>query len=112
MNGSRLHRQAIPFNEETQNLASLPRSQNPLFVFPNPLTAETAVEITLPAAGPVEMRLPDVLGRLVQPAVRLQGRAGCQELPVLAGAPRPAPGLYLIELRSTAARWTAKLVVE
>ena len=60
----------------------------------------------------VEVRLTDVLGRLVRPATRLQGRAGRQTLPLLAGAPRPAPGIYLIELRSATARWTTKLVVE
>ena len=84
----------------------------PLLVFPNPLTAETAIEFTLPAIDMVEVRLTDVLGRLVRPSTRLQGRAGRQTLPLLPGAPRPAPGIYLIELRSATARWTTKLVVE
>ena len=83
-----------------------------LLVFPNPLTSETAVELTLPTAGPVELRLTDMLGRPVLPARQLAGRVGRQTLPLLAGAPRPAPGLYVIELRSAAGRWTTKLVVE
>ena len=96
--------------------ALVSRSRNsagaPLLVFPNPLTAETAIEFTLPAADIVEVRLTDVLGRLVRPSTRLQGQAGRQTLPLLAGAPRPAPGIYLIELRSATARWTTKLVIE
>lgn len=84
----------------------------PLRVFPNPLTAETVVEVDLPTAGPIELRLTDLLGRLVLPATQTTGRAGHHTLPLLpALAGRPAPGLYVVELRTPAAHWTTKLVI-
>ncbi|MBD2721246.1 M43 family zinc metalloprotease [Hymenobacter armeniacus] len=83
-----------------------------LRVFPNPLTAETTVEFNLTASGPVELRLTDLVGRLVQPVVLATGRPGAQSLPLLAaGATRPAPGVYVVELRTAAARWTSKVVI-
>ena len=84
----------------------------PLRVFPNPLTAETVVEFALPAAGPVTLRLTDLLGRAVGPTTNAQGRAGLQALPVLAaGSPSPAPGIYLVEVRTAAGRWTSKVLI-
>ncbi|MBF9220381.1 M43 family zinc metalloprotease [Hymenobacter ruricola] len=81
-------------------------------VFPNPLTAETAVEFSLAAPGPVELRLTDLLGRPVQPAVRAAGRAGTQTLPLLpAGAARLAAGVYVVELQTPLGRCTSKVVV-
>lgn len=94
-------------------LSSRSRSATtPFHVFPNPLTAETAVEFTLPTAGLVELRLTDLLGRQVGAATRATGRAGVQTLPLLpAGTARPAAGIYLVELRSAGARWTSKVVI-
>ncbi len=84
----------------------------PLHLFPNPLTAETVVEFELPTAGPVQLCLRDLLGRLVLPATHAAGRAGRQALPLLAaGTPRPAPGLYVVELSSANARWATKVVI-
>ncbi|WP_201985532.1 M43 family zinc metalloprotease [Hymenobacter rubidus] len=84
----------------------------PLHVFPNPLTAETVVQFALDTAGPVEVRLTDLVGRLVGPATRAMGRQGEQTLPLLAGnGPRPAAGIYLVELRTAKARWTSKVVI-
>jgi PKD repeat protein len=84
----------------------------PFHVFPNPLTAETAVEFTLAKAGPVELRLTDLLGRQVGTSTRVTGRAGVQTLPLLsAGTTRPAAGIYLVELRSIDARWTSKVII-
>ena len=85
----------------------------PLRVFPNPLTAETVVEFALPAAGPVALRLTDLLGRAVGPATVAAGRAGWQTLPLRpAGAARPAPGVYLVEVRTAAGRFTSKVVID
>ncbi|MDO7851779.1 M43 family zinc metalloprotease [Hymenobacter convexus] len=87
-------------------------SNGALRVFPNPLTAETAVEFTLAAPGPVQLRLTDLMGRQVLAPVQAAGRAGRQTLPVLPGAAaRPAAGIYLVELTTTAARWTTKVVI-
>ncbi|MBF9140243.1 M43 family zinc metalloprotease [Hymenobacter properus] len=83
-----------------------------LRVFPNPLTAETAVEFTLAAPGPVQLRLTDLLGRTVLSPVQVLGRAGQQTLPLLpVGAARPAAGVYLIELTTENARWASKVVI-
>ena len=82
-------------------------------VFPNPLTAETVVQFELKTAGPVELRLTDLLGRLVQPATHAAGRGGPQTLPLVPAAGNcPAPGIYLVELRTLSARWTGKVVIE
>jgi PKD repeat protein len=81
-------------------------------VFPNPMTAETVVEFSLAAPGPVEFRLTDLLGRLVLPAQHAAGRAGLQTLPLLpAGATRLAAGVYVAELQTASARWTSKVVI-
>jgi PKD repeat protein len=82
-----------------------------LRVFPNPLTAETVVEFGLPVAGPVELRLLDLLGREVQPVARAAGRVGRQTLPLLNAASRPASGIYLAELRTATTRSTSKVVI-
>lgn len=83
-----------------------------LRVFPNPGTAETMVEFSLPAAGPVELRLTDLLGRPVLPARTLPGRAGQQALRLLpAGSPLPAPGCYFVELLTPSARLTRRMVI-
>ena len=82
-----------------------------LRVFPNPLTAETVVEFSLPGAGPVEMRLLDLLGRPVGPPTHAAERAGRQILPLLLPTARPAAGVYLVELRTNGARWTSKIVI-
>ena len=85
----------------------------PLRVFPNPLTAETVVQFALATAGPVELRLTDLLGRLVQPATQALGRAGVQTLPLLpAAGARPAAGIYLVEVRSASGRQTCKVAIQ
>ena len=84
----------------------------PLRVYPNPAAAETVVEFALPAAGPVELRLLDLLGRAVGPTTRVMGRLGPQALLLLpAGAARPPAGIYLVELRTATGRATGKVVV-
>ncbi|MDB5270048.1 MAG: hypothetical protein JWP58_3088 [Hymenobacter sp.] len=84
----------------------------PARVYPNPLTAESVVEFTLAAPGPVELCLTDLLGRPVGPATRAAGRAGLQTLPLLpAGTARPASGIYLVELRTANGRSTSKIVI-
>ena len=81
-------------------------------VYPNPLTAETVVEFTLPTAGTVELYLTDLLGRPVGATTRMAGRAGLQTLPLLAsGTKRPAPGVYLVNLRTAAGQTTTKVVI-
>ena len=84
----------------------------PARIYPNPLTAESVVEFTLAAPGPVELRLTGLLGRPVGAATRATGRAGRQTLPLLpAGAARPAAGIYLVELRTASGRSASKVVI-
>ncbi|MBO2012605.1 M43 family zinc metalloprotease [Hymenobacter negativus] len=81
-------------------------------IYPNPLTAETVVEFTLPAAGPVELGLTDLLGRAVSAPIRATGRAGLQTLPLLPGGiSRPTPGIYLMQLRTAAGQTTSKVII-
>ncbi|MBH8557054.1 M43 family zinc metalloprotease [Hymenobacter negativus] len=81
-------------------------------VYPNPLTAESVVEFSLAAPGPVELRLTDLLGRPVGAVTRAAGRAGVQTLHLVpAGTARPASGIYLVELQTANARSTNKVVI-
>jgi hypothetical protein len=81
-------------------------------IYPNPLTAETVVEFALPAAGAVELRLTDLLGRAVSAPTLAVGRVGLQSLPLLPrGASRPAPGVYLVQLRTASGQTTSKVVI-
>ena len=83
-----------------------------LRVYPNPLTAASVLEFTLPTAGPVALRLTDVLGRDAGPPMLTTGRAGRQVLPLLAaGQPLPAPGVYLIELQAPGMRSRVKVFI-
>ncbi|GAB3583987.1 hypothetical protein GCM10027345_30290 [Hymenobacter daeguensis] len=81
-------------------------------IYPNPLTAETVVEFALPTAGAVELRLTDLLGRAVSAPVLTTGRAGLQTLPLLPrGTGRPAPGVYLVQLRTASGQTISKVII-
>ena len=88
------------------------RGSEALRIFPNPLTAETAVQFSLPTAGPVALRLTDVLGRDVLPATTVAGRAGLQTLPLLPAGAHLAPGLYVVRVQANGTTWTSKVAVE
>ncbi|WP_210515445.1 M43 family zinc metalloprotease [Hymenobacter terricola] len=84
----------------------------PMLVFPNPLTAETAVQFTLAAAGPVELRLTDVLGRTVLSLPTKTYSAGPQTLPLTnAGRALPA-GIYFVRVTLNGQAFTSKVTVE
>ncbi len=80
-----------------------------LRLFPNPATAETALELTLHQSTQVQVCLTDALGRVVreQPAQRLGG--GAQRL-ALTTAGLPA-GLYVVQVRLDGQLHTTKLEV-
>ncbi|MBF9220382.1 M43 family zinc metalloprotease [Hymenobacter ruricola] len=81
-------------------------------VFPNPLTAETAVRLNLTAPAEVQVRLTDVLGRdvLVLPA-KTYG-AGQQTL-ALSPAGRPLrAGVYVVRIALNGETFSSKLTVE
>jgi PKD repeat protein len=83
-----------------------------MHIYPNPLTSESSVEFSLPLAGPVELRLTDLLGRLLAPAMQVQGRAGVQSLPLPNGTSRLASGVYLVSLLTSSGQTTSKVVVQ
>jgi len=85
---------------------------SPARIYPNPLTAETVVEFSLPTASAVELRLTDLLGRTVSAPTNVNGRPGLQTLPLLpSGTSRPAPGVYLVHLRTAAGQTTSKVII-
>ena len=111
-NGNNFYLDNVAVRPATALASRVGSAATALYIFPNPLTAETAVQFSLAAAGPVELRLTDLLGRLVQPAMLATGRVGTQTLPLLlSAASRPAPGIYLVELRTADARWTNRVVI-
>ena len=110
--GNNIYLDRVAIGPATALASRLRASAGALRVFPNPLTAETAVAFTLATPGPVELRLTDMLGRQMQPVTLAAGRVGQQTLPLLpAGGARPAAGIYLVELRTTDQRWTCKVVI-
>jgi hypothetical protein len=96
----RLHNESAPANVATLLAAAAPATAQSLFepAAPNPFTAETRLAFTLPAAGPVSLRVIDLAGREV--AVLAEGvqAAGRHEV-VLRAADWPA-GLYVVVLQT------------
>jgi PKD repeat protein len=80
-----------------------------LRLYPNPLTAETAVYLTLPAPATVQLRLTDVLGREVLAPAPTRLGAGPQHL--LLPQAHLAPGLYLVQVLTEGQTLSTKLVV-
>ena len=68
-------------------------------VYPNPLTAETAVHFTLPTPGPVAVQLFDLLGREVAQVPARVYEAGPQAIRLPGSSGRAlAGGVYLVRL--------------
>jgi PKD repeat protein len=82
-----------------------------LRLFPNPATAETSLELTLPAPAAVEVRLTDVLGRPVLSPIGTRLPAGRQAV-ALPGAAQLARGLYLVQVHTGGHSLTSKLLVQ
>ena len=81
-------------------------------VFPNPLTNETAVHLTLATATQVQLRLTDVLGRDVLTLPTKTYGAGPLALPLqTAGRPLRA-GLYVVRITLGGETFSSKLTVE
>jgi PKD repeat protein len=81
-------------------------------VFPNPLTAETAVHFTLTSATRAAVRLTDMLGREVaQVAAKTYG-SGAQSIRLQGAAGQPLPaGVYLVHLTLADQTFTTKVLV-
>jgi PKD repeat protein len=81
-------------------------------VFPNPLTAETAVHLDLPASTLVQLRLTDVLGREVLSLPARCYPAGALTLPLAPAAGALRSGLYVLRLSLDGETHSTKLTVE
>jgi hypothetical protein len=81
-------------------------------VYPNPLTAETAVHFTLPAPGTAAVQLTDLLGRPVAQVPAKPYGAGPQAIP-LPGAGRQAlaAGVYVVRLTVGEQTFSTKVLV-
>ncbi|GAB3583995.1 M43 family zinc metalloprotease [Hymenobacter daeguensis] len=88
-------------------------AQRGISVFPNPLTRETAVHLTLPAATLVQLSLCDVLGRpvLALPAKAYPAGPLAIALPAAAGQALK-PGVYLLRIALDGQTFSSKLNVE
>ncbi|GAB3583991.1 hypothetical protein GCM10027345_30300 [Hymenobacter daeguensis] len=88
-------------------------AQRGISVFPNPLTRETAVHLTLPAATLVQLSLCDVLGRpvLALPAKAYPAGPQAIALPAAAGQALK-PGVYLLRIALDGQTFSSKLNVE
>lgn len=81
-------------------------------LYPNPLTAQTAVHLHLPAATQVQVRLTDLLGREVRTLPTKTYGAGAQTLPLTtAGHPLRA-GVYVVRIALNGETFSTRLTVE
>ncbi len=81
-------------------------------VFPNPLTNETAVHLTLAGPTQIELRLTDVLGRDVLTLPAKTYGAGPQTLPLQASGHPLRAGVYVVRIALNGEVFTSKLTVD
>ena len=81
-------------------------------VYPNPLTHETAVHLTLPGNTEVQLRLTDVLGREVLTLPAKTYGAGPQALSLQAAGRALRTGVYIVRISLGGEVFTSKLTVE
>ena len=81
-------------------------------VYPNPLTHETAVHLTLPGTTEVQLRLTDVLGREVLTLPAKTYGAGPQALSLQAAGRALRTGMYIVRISLGGEVFTSKLTVE
>ena len=80
-----------------------------LSVYPNPFTAQTTLEFTLPQAGPATLEVYDVQNRLVRRLFAGSAEAGERRQFALDGPSLPV-GVYLVRLVTASQVYTQKLV--
>ena len=81
-------------------------------VYPNPLTNETAVHLTLTSPTEVQLRLSDVLGREVLRTPAKTYGAGQLALPVQAAGRALPAGVYVVRISLNGETFSSKLTVE
>ena len=82
--------------------------------FPNPLTSETLIEYTLPAAAQVDVSIFDLTGRKLQTLLssrEIQGIHQIQWMPGRNSSPNPKQGIYFCRISSAGKIEVIKLVV-
>lgn len=85
-------------------------TERQISVFPNPLTAETSIRFTLPAAALAHVRVFDIVGRPVFSTVPKNYPTGTHALP-LRGAERLSPGVYVVQLTLGQQTYTTRVLV-
>ena len=81
-------------------------------VYPNPLTNETAVHVSLTAATQVQLRLTDMVGRTVLTLPAKTYGAGQQTLPLLPAGKSLRAGMYVVNITLDGETFSSKLTVE
>ena len=81
-------------------------------VYPNPLTNETAVHLSLPTATEVQLRLTDMLGRTVLSLPAKTYGAGQQTLPLPTAGHALRTGIYIVRITLDGEAYSSKLTVE
>jgi uncharacterized lipoprotein YddW (UPF0748 family) len=107
----RLHNESTPANLTILLPTTAAMRLAPLLepAYPNPFQRETHLAFTLPAAGPADMRLLDLTGRVVAVLASGSHAAGRHELTLRANA-LPA-GLYVLVLRTATGVAQQRLVL-
>jgi hypothetical protein len=108
--GNALYLDNVQISLPTATRTGAQAARYELRLFPNPATAETTVELLLPAPAAVQVRLTDLLGRQVLAATSTGLAAGRQSV-ALPRAAQLAPGLYLVQVLADGQTLTTKLLV-
>lgn len=87
-------------------------AQRNISVYPNPLTNETAVHITLPASTAVQVSLTDVLGREVLALPAKTYPAGEQAISLASATNGLPAGVYVVRINLDGQTYTSKLAVQ
>lgn len=87
-------------------------AQRTIRVYPNPLTAETAVHLDLPASASVQLSLLDLLGREVLSLPARRYPAGALALPLTTVVSPLRSGLYVLKMSLDNETYSTKLTVE
>jgi hypothetical protein len=92
------------------NVAQLPRETRLFPSFPNPFNPSTTIRFEIAEAGPVWLRVVDLLGREVATLVRGDMKCGSHEVQFFAGN-SIASGVYLYQLLTGSRTLTEKFVL-
>ena len=99
----------VNFQPTQRSVSATAASEPQLLVYPNPLTSQTTVEFSLPAAGEATVSVYDATNHLVRRLFSGPATAGPQPALTLAGSGL-APGWYMVQLLTATKIMTQKLL--